>query len=942
MGWLLFCPLVCGWLVCRRVLKEQDWATSVAGACSLGLALTLLGVNFFYKHFTLAEAISFTLIIESVLAAGIFGFVPSPVLEKRQPITTWVLVIMVLASCLVYFYATATQTVSPDDDYWIHTPLQGLMLHGNFPPTNPFFSDIPMNGHYGRDLSLVIVAWLTGVDVFKVQMVMTTVVQLLTLWLMFGALKRYTGSELQALLGVIMLFYGVDVGGRAGLMDTLQNNNAFVHLYLALSFYLIAAVWTLSSWPVAVTAGAVLGGYAIVYETHFGLVVLTVLVLLLAPRRFSVSFNYPKLGLVLTLALILASTQGGPLTNLVQRKLSGKPSVDAIRLSKGMQNQSQVVKLKFPKDNLFQILLETGAYQRISCVYSRWKLLSRWVRPSVERGYRFIWSWEVLKIHFLPLYLFPFYIVYLYRKRCLTGIFFAVFGGIAFLVPALVDFGPVYESEYFRWQFAAGVGMATALGITLGSLLEQSFNSAERMVLGYRIAAGGIKLHLSSRVWGVLIIVLLLWIDTFPSRCFVREAWKEVLSRGGIMRCGVFFPSTPDWLRLHRVLDFEMVDWKAASWLEQRSGRGERLLTNFSQENNFSILFESTLTGVSGVRCVGHSLPLNDEPIGTTPYHMSAPAVAYWATLDPMILQELQVDWVYYRPTVERLDLRGAPGLKLAHLEEGEDGDYRLIYKVVRSKDRSTLCRYYSESYNWDSVIEKGRAELEGIPQYVRGGIFYSAVIKLPVRELSSLRNIEDGGVYYFLEYKNLLSGMVSSKVDRLVQHWEGKICTDKQVLLPLYVVPPREEGDYEVSLWMGDSEGAAMLRWDVGRLKVAFHKVLDSLEPDSAQLVGKVKPGNLVKINFGLQGPVRCFVGEHKLLATVAAWDLKRRRYYLLPGSSMSEVKLQVSSDGVWSGIVPVLLPGSPGSYRLDLFLSPLQGKVFRYELLEIDLRDG
>ena len=82
----------------------------------------------------------------------------------------------------------------------------------------------------------------------------------------------------------------------------------------------------------AVVAGAVLGGYAIVYETHFGLTGLAIVAAFpmalteIGVDRKSLLRNTL---IMLLVACPIAATQGGPITNIVQRKLSGQKEVAA-------------------------------------------------------------------------------------------------------------------------------------------------------------------------------------------------------------------------------------------------------------------------------------------------------------------------------------------------------------------------------------------------------------------------------------------------------------------------------------------------------------------------------------------------------------------------------------------------------------------------------------
>ncbi|MBI3925173.1 MAG: hypothetical protein HY319_06505 [Armatimonadetes bacterium] len=927
MPLLLLIPIGFGWMVSRRLLRESDPLAAGVLALSLAVAVSLLGVNGLYYYTSLESSIAWTLGVEAAVGLLLLLKAPPELSPRRlHPVT---MALLAAAAFAVYVFTNAQQIANPDDDYWIHAPLQGLMLHGNFPPYNPFFSDIPMNGHYGRNLSIVTVARLTGGDTFGAQMAMTTLLQLLTLLLVFVAFHQATGSELQALLGTGLIFFGINVGGRGGLMDTLQNNNPYVHLYLALIVHLLLRTWSMRSAWAAVAGGLVLGNYAIVYETHFGLVMLTilgvtpVLACLDGPDRLG-RRELLLTGLMLGVALPLAATQGGPLTNLVERKLHGEEQT-AERLSKGMQNQSQVVKIRIGKERLFHILLEPGEYQRISYVYRTETFLKRFYSPSPGRGYRPIWSWDVLKIHFLPMYLMPWSALVLLRCRHRAGLLMGAFGLIAFLVPAVVDFGPVYESEYFRWQFAAGLGLAGALGLAVGHCAESVLRRTEGIEWTYDTAPWGLRLTLYRKglVW--IGLVFFVWLNTISCASFLEEKTRTIPRWGGLLRGALLFPATPAWLKSHAVLDFEPIDWEAARWLSERSGRGTRLLTNFSEENNFSILFESTLTGVSGARCVGHALPLDDEAIGTTPFHAGPPARAYWSTLDPFLLRGLQVDWIYYRPTRERPDLEAVPGLVPAH-EVARGGQRRLIYRV----EPEALPLEVGPMQEEEGALEIVSARF---PAHMRAGTFHQGSLEIRNRGREPFR-LPDGVLFYSTLLTDPKTGFVkeTAEVERIYQRLDAPIAPGGTLKLPLYLANPLEDGSYEIDLYAAGRQATHRIAGVLAPLSVDFNRYLAELRLERMVVEGPLFPGAVVKVRAVVKGRPGQFDGPQRLLANVSAWEPLRERFYLLPGVNLVELQVGFESDGRTELELPAMIPYTPGTYRLDLYLSPEQGEVHRY----------
>jgi hypothetical protein len=904
---LIAIPLLLGWVVARYWLRHQEWPALYASTMSVGLIATLVGVNFFYRRTSLESSVAWTLALETVVLAALWFTRPKAVPEL-EPLDKWTHWLLIGLSVVVGVYANAQQIANPDDDYWIHAPLQGLMRHGNFPPFNPFFSDIPMNGHYGRNLSIVIFSYLSGLDVFLSQHVLTSALQVLTLWLFYAAFYASTGRRSAALLGTVFVFFGINAGGRGGLVDTMQNNNAFVHLYLSFLCLMTVEAWRRGTRTLAVVGGVALGSYAIVYETHFGLVFLTILgVTPLLWARGAIDRKRALCAFaILAFSLPLAFTQGGPLTDILDRKIHGREHTQAEVLSKGMQNQAQVVKVTFPKKEMFQILLETGEYQRISHIYRLDTPLQFLNKSHPERGYAYIWSWDVLKIHFLPLYLVPWSAFVLWRRKSLGGLFMGAFGTIAYLVPGLVNFGPIYESEYYRWEFAAALGFAGALGLTLATLIEKS----EGQPFELR------QSNLVVRPYGkrLIFIALITVLNSWASLTFVGS--RLAASVGPDLRGWLIFPSTQTWLTGHQIFDFNRLDYEAATWLEERVKPGDRLLVNFREENNFSILYESTLTGISGARCVGHALPLEDEKIGTTPFRRSPAAQVFWATQRPEPLAQLRVDWIFYKTTVDA-EPPIFPGATL--LKKFKHGDQiRQIYSV----DQQTLPDLPVES----KPSEELPANLSRVDKTMRGGHIYPVSIK---SYLEAERSVE--GV---LEFSTIRAsdGLVSAPSENLLLKIDKLAGPDGEFEVEVPFVAPHDEGGYQLHTQFYPATSSPGLKMEPVAFRSSFSELLgqiaiESVEFDSVEW-GASEPWGPRQM---LQPKVRLKVPEdlpspRDVLAGWAFYSEERNEFDLLPGNNLRRVVLNEDFDGV-----PIVTPSKSGRYRLSLYLSSGQGHLTR-----------
>jgi hypothetical protein len=772
--------LLFGWTTARCWVGERDLLTCVVLAPALGSVFFLLGVNgALLLGLTMGQAIWTALTLQTIAAA--VALKTSPATPRISSRATWLSRLVLLGtSLLVWAFTNISQNLSPDDDYWIHTPLQGLLVRGRFPLEHPFFSEIPMGGHYGRDLLIAALSCLTGYDIFWLQAWHTTMAQVLAYLLLFLTILRFTGCQIQAILGSWFFLFGANAGGRGGMIDTYQNNNAMVYFQLVLLAYLIQIVWHKGRPAAAVIAGLVLGNYAIVYETHFGLMVLSMLTCCLvfqACKDFPISRAGVLAGLlVLVVAAPIAVSQGGPFTTLGKRWL-GRQVEKERDYSPGELNQHQVVRLKFPKDQLFQIQLGYGNYQRISCVYSSSSWLSHLNNVTSGAPYRPIWSWDVLKLHWLSLYLAPLSLIVLAYFRNSGGVFYWAFGAWAFLVPSVCDFGPIYEFEYFRWEFASATALAVCLGMAAGEIASRALGSPR---------AGSIA-------GGCILVGGLLWANTLPfQRTFLPRVYQGYqranLNLGGAL---MIMPTEP-WIRHHQPkLRVEPGDLKVARWLRDHAHPGDRSLTNFSQTHPESILFESTLVGISGVRSVGHSLPLDAEPIGTPPYHMAAAARAFFEKPDLASLEMLKVDWICLRPP-DVADqplikaIESLPGVRLAFETEGASAGqtHRLYQVTLKETIEVGVPGTTSSAVRWEDFDLFGRPG-----QPLESDQCYRATIRL-----SSAEKGRHPFIYVF-------GSRSKTRLDfnEAVPFWAS---LEKGSDVEIALVTPHQEGSYDLHLF--------------------------------------------------------------------------------------------------------------------------------------------
>ncbi|MGE0489916.1 MAG: hypothetical protein AB7S38_11990 [Vulcanimicrobiota bacterium] len=613
---LLLAVPVCGWLVVRRLLHESSPLLALALTGMLS-CLTWLSL----ANLSLATSLS---ALPFALAIAYLGKRTSSPPPLEKPDFSWpTTVFLTWVGMIIFGYTAAFQNLYLEDDYWIHFPLMGLLKSDGLPVLHPFFAEIEMHGHYGRDLLVATLARLAHAPILPTLFWSQILMQLCSLLSLIGLTWRSTRNELSTCLAVLFVFVGINVGGRGGLMDCFQNNNSFAYAVTLTMLHLVFLVYDRATTPRIVTAGLCLGVFALVYETHFGLVGLVLLGLVLATRRR----EFAAIG---ALGLVLAAVAGGPITHLVQERLHPTQR----EWTPGELNQHQVIKLTFPKKELFQIQLAYGSYQRKSCAYAVLPALDRFTTIAAGTPYRPIWSWDVLMIHWLPTLLAPLSLLVLARSPPNPlGLAFLGFGAVAFLTPALVHFGPIYEFEYFRWQFAAGFGFAAAFGMAAGLALKD--------------ASGPLK---------VAVVVLLVSLEVAPSLLlFVLPLGRDLQARGSL--ADLVRPRS-QVVQLgalgHQLGNFNYIDYVAARTLKKMSEPGQNLIVNASCGSSWDLFFESTLIALSGRRSVGHSLPWPQEPVGTPPYHRSLPAHAFWVAPSETLLGQLQVDFVYLRPGADQ------------------------------------------------------------------------------------------------------------------------------------------------------------------------------------------------------------------------------------------------------------------------------------------------
>jgi hypothetical protein len=637
-------PLIFGYLLAARVLKERDVYLRAPVAYALGLTLFLFGVNLLFHFVSLTRSVYSTLALMAVMCVALLpvrtaGATTSPLGRLEA---TVVIVLMTTAA----FRALFDQMKHVDDDVFPHVPLISLYLRDVFPPRNPFYPNMPYLGHYGRDLVISASSVLFHGDFFRVQYVVTALNQAAITLLLYFTSRRYARSPRSALLALVLAFLG-----GWGLMDVFHNNNSFVYLFLFLNIYLYWRALTRRDRGSKIVAALSLATYSVVYETHFGvlLIVFSLLPFVLMIRRCRWSGRYLGVAMfVVAVSVIIALVHGGILTDLGTRYLSAaqRPSDDVGTAALVKQQ----VSVHFPKPRLAITSFDGTDYPLLSLQLLR------------EAGYFVL---------FVPVTL-----IVMFVGRRYWALTIAMMASVAILIPATVDFG-THNVESNRFLFFGGLSAAIVVGMTLGMSLD-------------RLSAAG-PIRWWPRVGLLCVLVICCW------GSFARTATSfwDVLQRPG-----EYYWRAEDWACTGVYAAVcDSADANAAAALRPLVNNGESIMIYADQADVRSVTTDAMLAALSGAFIKGRGVRVS--PTGSHKMavdYMEAVgfrAIAFWNTADLGILRDIGTDYLLIDPldvprrVYETLKDHGGLTMVLRQADTRR-GTVREVYRVSRAAPEPT------------------------------------------------------------------------------------------------------------------------------------------------------------------------------------------------------------------------------------------------------------
>lgn len=402
---LLAC-LVAGWCLMGRVARERCLPTRLAGSVALGslVATALTNVAMRFPH---PES---TTTVAALLLCMAGGRAPRPRFPRLR---SYEILVLGGALAAAAWFVTLHLLRKPDGDYFIHMANWGLLASGHYPPVNPFMPGLPLVGHVARD---VLIAWASASaeTPFPALRVLTVLWQLSAVTLLYFGVRRHGGGPPSAVAATALALCAT-AGGFPDFRSpawhvVVENNNPLVHACL---FLLMLLALKPPGKGLTILTGLALGTYALVYETHFAVLVLA---LPLAARG--------TLPAVL-LAVALAAVQGGLLTSLLTPSAGPAAATQAVSLQ-GLKPLT----LTSPNGREYPLF-----------------------------------SLRFLKAQSLGWWLLPFTLTQVRRNRYAR---LAVLVGLAAVaIPAVLNLGR-FNVEALRLVFLAGLGFAVALGCALG------------------------------------------------------------------------------------------------------------------------------------------------------------------------------------------------------------------------------------------------------------------------------------------------------------------------------------------------------------------------------------------------------------------------------------------------------------------------------------------
>ncbi|MFH1453388.1 MAG: hypothetical protein ABIH00_05345 [Armatimonadota bacterium] len=769
-----FIPFIFGYYFSKVILKEKEAPLVFALSVSTGLIFFMTGVNLFSKFLSFKPAVFLTAFIMFLLSI-IFYFYsnkkkrsgdeedqlnfPEFKLNKTESLANNIMVATIIAYTLIFLFLVI------DDDYFIHFPLVSLIAKGNS-LTNPLFPDLVMKGHYGRNLIVSGFKILANLHPFMTLYILIPLFQVSTYFLILFTSARLLKNTTEALFVTAFAFFAINSGFsdaiiRAGLFELIHNNNPFVYNFLFLSAYFFFRAVFEKSRLLNILSAVVLAGLALVYETHYIIISLTILLFpflaFLSEKKINKEY-FKKVFVIFILSVIICLFQGGPLTDMARSKFVKAPArAEQVDGSKELyQGVHQEIKVSFPKKPFGMITNYAG------------KDIS-------------LFGKEFLCDQNFSTYLFPMCMLFLIFTGNIYGMFWGFFGLFAIFFPVAFDFG-LFNSESLRFICAAGLGFAITLGICCGKVLNF------------------IRFKMRNEVLKIAAVILFL---IFLGFNFASSADKIVyiLGRAVLMPQDFQVNINEKIISYSKNKNFTGLDIKVSEKLNKLVKKGDRFISNIPAENNSESTISMAnliITSITGCANTGSGLKLSKDN-----WRMMDVTVAtgfrgraFWNTLDPEILEDMKVKWIYlFRNNIDDdlyNKLKSNDSYKLVYSFE-DNGDLRQIYEVIHKDKDSDVKHIDKEKLNNLKVTELYLSYDIQPESFYKGRISISGISSLSEKELKNTK--------IFYKIYDLKNNAYVNYMDNIKQSLSSG-------LKNLYFTTPYYKGSYKVKFYLLTDSG--------------------------------------------------------------------------------------------------------------------------------------
>lgn len=650
---ILLLGTIFGFLLARRLLAEPCWWLSLTVAPLLGLFTALLWGGVTLRWLPWWPWMASTALLFG-LGIRCLRRLPEPA-AFRAPSPGWWCYLLIGGSgvtLFAWFHQSVGMVV--DGDFFIHGANVGLFSRGYLPPVNPFLG-VPMHGHYGRDLAIAIFSRDFALSPLTAEWVLTWIWQLLSFILLAFWLRRELDCDAAGVLGSGLAFFGMSFSSYCGLSELVANNNPIAFCLLIVIGWVVFRAFHQgrSSW---VVAGLLLGLDAMIYENHFGVVGLSLLLFWRRPR------------MVLTVGL-LALITAVLLSGVVRSTARGAPE----------SGSEQTIRVRLFKKEIF--CLRTDNLRPSRPFETRARPWAADFAPSSL--YQPLWSPAILNSFWYPVWLLPcttLLLAWSGRRFGFSpvGLWWACVGWLSLLAPALADFG-FFEAETARWLVVTALGAAVALGVGLGQWWHRRPRSGVPLTL-LLLAINSVSLQVALH-------------DLVQA---YRHPGRDLpVGRPGLPPGHGLLPNPQLALQHHYGISADVLE--VAAWIRAHSRLGEHFLCD---SGDLPPNARGTLIGATGLLPAMEAAP-PPWSRSVNSYQTNLQQRGFWATGDLLRLDP-QVDWLlvtrsaarFGRPDYEQGTARAYRLAARPPSPEPGAGSFALRFDRSAARDQPVVFRY--------------------------------------------------------------------------------------------------------------------------------------------------------------------------------------------------------------------------------------------------------